>query len=77
LTHGEASKEATVNSPKPRPILVNPRTAAEMLAISERSLWKLTFEIDAAIPHLKCGRLTRYRIADLESWLESQTKGGK
>lgn len=65
-----------MNSPAPVPLLLTPRQAAQMLAISERKLWSLT-HVEKAIPFVKCGRLTRYAVADLERWIESQRQGGE
>ena len=54
------------------PILVDAREAARLLAISERTLWDLTFQRE--IPSLKIGRSVRYRIADLHGWAERKTR---
>ena len=54
------------------PILVDAREAARLLAISERTLWDLTFKRE--IPSLKIGRCVRYRIADLQGWAERKTQ---
>lgn len=58
-------------------LLVNPREAATMLAVSPRKLWAMTFEDQPGLPHVRCGRLVRYPIADLNQWVESQRKGGE
>ncbi len=62
-------------NPAPAPLLLSPRQAAQMLAVSERKLWTLT-HVDRAIPYVKCGRLVRYAVADLERWIDSQRQGG-
>jgi excisionase family DNA binding protein len=54
------------------PILVDAREAARLLAISERTLWDLTFQRE--IPSLKIGRCVRYRVADLHGWAEKKTR---
>jgi excisionase family DNA binding protein len=54
------------------PILVDSREAARLLAISERTLWDLTFQRE--IPSLKIGRCVRYRVADLHEWAEKKTR---
>jgi hypothetical protein len=57
-------------------LLVDPRTAAHMLAVSPRKLWAMSFEEQPSLPHIKCGRLTRYFIPDLERYIESRRQGG-
>lgn len=59
------------------PLLVDPKEAARILAVSPRKLWTMTFEAEPKVPHIRCGRLVRYAVADLQSWIESQRKGGK
>ena len=64
--------ETTLPSPDaastPQPVLlVNERTAARMLAISERSLWALR-----AQGLIRCVRINasiRYRVTDIESFV--------
>jgi len=61
-----------------RPVLlVDTRDAARMLAVSARKLWGMTFEEEPALPYIRCGRLVRYPVADLQRWIESQMKGGE
>ena len=57
------------------PILVDPREAARLLAISERTLWDLTFQRE--IRSLKIGRCVRYRVADLHGWAENKTRSAE
>ena len=57
-------------------LLVNARDAAKMLAVSPRKLWAMTFEEQPGVPYVRCGRLVRYAVADLQRWIESQRKGG-
>jgi hypothetical protein len=65
-----------MKSPEPDRLLVGPRDAAKMLAVSERKLWSMTFEADPGLPYVRCGRLVRYSVADLREWIAAQTKGG-
>jgi excisionase family DNA binding protein len=58
-------------------LLVDPKEAARLLAVSPRTLWALTFEKQPALPHLRCGRLVRYSLADLNRWIEAQRAGGE
>jgi len=53
--------------------LLNEQQAAEFLGVvpGTLSVWRSTKRY--AIPFIKCGRLVRYRRADLEKWLESRT----
>lgn len=57
-------------------LLVDAKAAATMLAVSPRKLWSMTFEESPGLPHVRCGRLVRYSISDLQSWVESQRQGG-
>lgn len=54
------------------PQLMRPQDAAERLAISTRTLWKLTNM--RAIPAVKIGRVWRYVEADLAEWIERHKK---
>ncbi|MEN6405433.1 MAG: helix-turn-helix domain-containing protein, partial [Thermoguttaceae bacterium] len=57
-------------------LLVGGRDAAKMLAVSPRKLWAMTFEEQPGLPYVRCGRLVRYPVADLQRWIGSQRKGG-
>ena len=59
------------NKPHAR-LLVTPREAARMLAVSPRKLWNMTFVESPRLPCVRVGRLVRYSIADLRQWVESQ-----
>lgn len=56
-------------------LLVTPRDAAKLLAVSPRKLWAMTFEERPGLPFVRCGRLVRYSPDDLRRWIESQRKG--
>ncbi len=58
-------------------LLVDPKEAAKMLAVSPRKLWGMTFEDQPGLPFVRLGRLVRYRIDELERWTESQQHGGR
>jgi excisionase family DNA binding protein len=51
-------------------LLLRPREAASLLAISERKLWSLTQRGD--IPPVRIGKSVRYDPADLRAWIERQ-----
>lgn len=57
-------------------LLVSPRDAAKLLAVSPRKLWAMTFEEPDALPHVRCGRLVRYAPDDLRRWIASRREGG-
>ena len=57
-------------------LLVDAREAARLLSVSARKLWGMTFEDTPGLSHVRCGRLVRYSVADLERWIEAQRKGG-
>jgi excisionase family DNA binding protein len=50
--------------PPPPQLLLDPRRAAQALSISPRTLWTWTQRGDLRC--VRCGRLVRYRVADLE-----------
>ncbi|MCC7476208.1 MAG: DNA-binding protein [Pirellulales bacterium] len=56
-------------------LLVAPRDAARMLAVSPRKLWAMTFEQTPGLPHVRCGRLVRYSPFDPQRWIDSRREG--
>jgi len=48
-------------------LLINPKTAAAMLAVGARTLWSLTN--CNAIPSRKVGRAVRYSPDELRAWI--------
>ena len=65
------------NAPRSPALLVDAKEAARLLSVSPRKLWGMTFEDKPGLPYIRCGRLVRYSLVDLERWIESQRKGGK
>lgn len=59
------------------PLLVSPREAAKMLAVSPRKLWAMTFAETPSLPYVRCGRLVRYSPDDLRRWIETQRRGAE
>jgi predicted site-specific integrase-resolvase len=54
-----------MSDPAPPPqLLLGPRRAAQALSVSPRTLWTWTKRGD--VPCVRCGRLVRYRVIDLE-----------
>jgi predicted DNA-binding transcriptional regulator AlpA len=55
-------------------ILLDESKAAEVLGLSPGSLsvWRSTGRYQ--VPFIKVGHLVRYRVADLDAWLESRTR---
>jgi len=53
--------------------LLTPPEAAAYIGVSENTLsvWRCVGRY--AIPFIKVGRLVRYRVSDLDAWLESRT----
>ena len=58
------------------PLLVSPRVAAKLLAVSPRKLWAMTFEDKPGLPYVRTGRLVRYHVADLQRWIDANRQGG-
>ncbi len=54
-----------------QPLLLKPRDAARLLAISERKLWQLTNCRE--IPAVRIGRAVRYSHAALRAWTEARS----
>lgn len=50
------------------PKLLKPKEAAEVLSVSERTLWNLTRNEE--IPAVRIGRSVRYDPDDLREWIE-------
>jgi len=63
-----------VSTPGPQALVLTAKETAKALAISPRKLWALT--ASGSIPHVKIGRCVRYPVADLESWIKQQKRGG-
>ncbi len=59
--------------PKKNSNLLTNEQAAEYLGVASNSLavWRTTKRY--AIPYVKVGRLVKYRLSDLEAFLESRT----
>ena len=56
--------------------LLRPKEAAQVLAVSERKLWAMTFEEFPGVPYVKLGRSLRYPLPDLLAWLKTKQMGG-
>lgn len=52
------------------PLLLTPREAAQRLAISESSLYRLTSS--GQVPCVRVGRLVRYSVETLRKWIEDR-----
>lgn len=55
-------------------ILLDEKKAAEVLGLSPGTLsvWRSTGRYQ--VPFIKVGHLVRYRLSDLDAWLESRTR---
>lgn len=55
--------------------VLSEREAAEILKIKPQTLsvWRCTRRYD--LPFIRCGRSIRYRLSDLEAWLNRRTVG--
>lgn len=54
--------------------LLSPRQAAQLLDISERTLWSMKDR--GEIPHIKMGHLVKYPVDDLKRWIDAKKRGG-
>jgi len=64
---------APILKPQSSNPLLTPPEAAAYIGVTENTLsvWRCVGRY--AIPFIKVGRLVRYRVSDLEAWLESRT----
>lgn len=51
------------------PRLVNAEEVARLMDVSERTLWRL-LSAGKVPPPVRIGRSTRWRLADIRSWIE-------
>ena len=58
------------------PLLLDSKDAAQVLAVSPRKLWAMTFEDQPGLPYIRCGRLVRYPLSDLQRWIDDHKEGG-
>jgi excisionase family DNA binding protein len=61
----------TPADPGPAPLLLTPRDAARVLALSPRSLWALTHP-RGPIPAVRIGRSVRYDVQALREYIAAQ-----
>lgn len=54
-------------------LLMTAKQAAAVLAISERTLWKLTN--DGQLPAIRFGRIVRYDLTDLRAFIAARRCG--
>ena len=63
-----------MNTPTHEPLLLKLRDAAELLQVSDRTLWQLSKDGD--IPSIRVGvRSVRYCRKQLQEWIEQQKAG--
>ena len=55
--------------------LMTPQQIAEMLQVKPSTIYQWVHE--GFIPHVKVGRLLRFRECDLMAWLEKRAKAGR
>lgn len=59
-------------------LLMTPEDAAKLLLISEHTLayWRRP-KIDSDLPWIEVGGQVRYRLSDIQRWLDSRTRTGR
>lgn len=72
--HFVVDEGSVVNMTKDFERLLRAHEAAELLAISERNLWKLSKRGD--LPRVEMGGSVRYDPADLRAWIERKKTSG-
>lgn len=55
--------------------LLNSKETAEYLGVTENTLAVWRTNKRYKIPYIKVGHLIKYRLSDLEHWLDERTKG--
>ena len=55
--------------------LLDAHEIAELLNVKES--WVREATRDGRLPHLKLGRYRRYRLSDIQSWLDEQAQPGR
>lgn len=55
-----------------RKLLIDTTQASQLLSLSPRTVWTLTARGD--LPSVRIGRAVRYRIADVEQFVERQRR---
>jgi len=55
--------------------LLTPEQIAELLGVKQSTIYQWTHQ--GFIPHVKVGRLVRFREADIEKWLEKRSAKGR
>ena len=55
--------------------LLNPKEVAEMLGVKPSTIYQWTHT--GYIPHMKLGKLVRFRLQDIERWLEEKATQGR
>lgn len=62
----------TTTATRSAPVLLTPQEVADMLRIPVRSLYVQRSAGRPTPPGVKIGRHLRYRLADVEAWVEDQ-----
>lgn len=66
--------QSTASDTPTEPLLVSEPRAAEMLGISERTLWSLA--ASGEVPFLKIRTRKLYDVRDLVAWINAQKRKG-
>lgn len=67
--HDESHEHETVNG---QPLLVTAHEAAQLLNVSEKTLWNHSAPRGLCIPVVRFGKTLRYSRAALEQWIAQQ-----
>lgn len=70
-------RKAAARPTHPHPLALRPQDLADRLGVTRRAIYKLLKHPDAArrLPApLKIGRMTLWRIEDVEAWLDRQAE---
>ncbi|WP_166845093.1 helix-turn-helix domain-containing protein [Isoptericola sp. BMS4] len=71
-THTTNAATATATARRAAPALLTPQEVADLLRIPVRSLYVQRSAGRPTPPGVKIGRHLRYRLADVEAWIDDQ-----
>jgi len=55
--------------------LLTPQEIAEVLGVQPSTIYQWTHQ--GYIPHVKLGKFIRFRVKDVEKWVEKKAKSGR
>lgn len=69
-------KHSTDSSENSSTTLMTKADVAKKLQVGEVTVWRYMHLNENPLPHLKVGRLVRFRLEDVEAWIAANIIGG-